>query len=162
MSPDYWRVCIPCSLDIDVPAPDSDYMSTATTGWVPEDDFAARLLLARKQSGLTVREASMRCGVHYATWSTWERGSVPANMADIVRAISEGLGCDRAWLAWGGQLAPATAGRKAGTARGVASAQTRRPTVSVTLRAITGGRRRTDQTRRTRDALPRPVLALVS
>lgn len=26
------------------------------TGWVPEDDFAARLLLARKQAGLTVRE----------------------------------------------------------------------------------------------------------
>lgn len=79
---------------------------TTATGWVPEDDFATRLLLARKHSGLTVREAALRCGMHYATWSTWERGARPADMAAIVDQISQGLGVDRAWLAWGGPLSP--------------------------------------------------------
>lgn len=138
-------------------------MSTATTtGWVPEDDFAARLLLARKQAGLTVREAAIRCGVHYATWSTWERGSVPANMADTVRAISEGLGCDRAWLAWGGQLAPATPGGRRSMTTDLASAQNPPRLRLVTDRIHIPHRRRTDVSRRERDALPRPVLAFVS
>lgn len=79
-------------------------MST-TTGWVPEDDFAARLLLARKHAGLTVRAAAFRCGLHYATWSTWERGAVPADKTAVVEQISRGLGVDRDWLAWGGPLA---------------------------------------------------------
>ena len=76
-------------------------MSTASVGWVPTTDFGTRLLLARKHAGLTVREAAIRCGLHYATWSTWERGARPADMATVVDAISKGLGVDRMWLIWG-------------------------------------------------------------
>ena len=75
--------------------------ATAITGWVPEQDFAIRLLLSRKHLGLTVREAALRCGVHYATWSTWERGSRPHDMAAAVQSVADGLGVDRAWLMWG-------------------------------------------------------------
>ena len=71
------------------------------TGWVPQQDFATRLLLARRHLGLTVREAAMRCGIHYATWSTWERGSRPQDMASAVQAVADGLGADRDWLMWG-------------------------------------------------------------
>jgi transcriptional regulator with XRE-family HTH domain len=74
---------------------------TTATGWVPETDFGTRLLLARKHSGLTVREAALRCGLHYATWSTWERGARPADMASVVEAISAGLGVDKVWLIFG-------------------------------------------------------------
>lgn len=74
---------------------------TTATGWVPETDFGTRLLLARKHAGLTVREAALRCGLHYATWSTWERGARPADMASVVEAISAGLGVDKVWLIFG-------------------------------------------------------------
>lgn len=82
-------------------------MSQATTASVPVDDFATRLLLARRHAGmLTVREAAMRSGLHYATWSTWERGvAMPSNMRDVVVRVSEALGVDRDWLMWGGPLA---------------------------------------------------------
>lgn len=74
-------------------------------GWIPQDTFAARLLLARRHLGLSVKDAAARCHIHYATWSTWERGSVPQNYPDIVQRVSEGLGVNRDWLAWGGVLA---------------------------------------------------------
>lgn len=80
-------------------------MSQATSGWVPWDDFPTRLLLARKRAGLTVREAAVRTGLHYATWSTWERGASPAHKDLVVAKIAEELGCDRNWLMWGGPLA---------------------------------------------------------
>lgn len=84
-------------------------MSTPTTGvgWIPEDTFAARLLLARRHLNISVKEAAERCHLHYATWSTWERGSTPQNYPEIVLRVAEGLGVDRDWLAWGGPL-PAT------------------------------------------------------
>ena len=72
--------------------------------WVPGDHFGTRLLLARRELGLTVKEAALRCGVHYATWSTWENGRKPADMAAVVGAVSDGLGVDRGWLMWGGTL----------------------------------------------------------
>lgn len=76
-----------------------------THGWVPVDDFGTRLLLARRQAGLSVVQAAKVCGVHYATWSTWERGSMPTNLIDVVRKVATGLGVDRDWLMWGGPLA---------------------------------------------------------
>lgn len=72
--------------------------------WVPRDNFATRLLLVRRELGLTVKEAAAKCGVHYATWSTWENGRKPADMAEVVSQIAEGLGVDRYWLMWGGSL----------------------------------------------------------
>ncbi len=79
---------------------------TVQQGWVPTTDFGTRLLLARKHIGLTVREAASRSGVHYATWSTWERGARPADMAAEVNKISQALGVDRAWLMWGATELP--------------------------------------------------------
>jgi transcriptional regulator with XRE-family HTH domain len=78
-------------------------MSAQTShGWVPRGDFAARLVLTRREAGLTVREAADKCGVHYATWSTWERGRLPSDMAGVVRRVSDSLGVDKNWLMWGG------------------------------------------------------------
>lgn len=75
--------------------------------WVPEDTFAARLVLARRQLGLRQREAALRCGLSSATWAAWELGKLPRNMADVVKTISDALGVDREWLMWGGALSPA-------------------------------------------------------
>ena len=69
--------------------------------WVPTDTFGTRLLLARRELDLTVKEAAAMCGLHYATWSTWENGRKPADMAAVVKAVSDGLGVSRAWLMWG-------------------------------------------------------------
>jgi len=70
--------------------------------WVPTDNFGTRLLLVRRELDLTVKEAAIKCGLHYATWSTWENGRKPADMAAVVKAVSDGLGVSRAWLMWGG------------------------------------------------------------
>ena len=69
--------------------------------WVPTDTFGTRLLLARRELGLNVKKAAAKCGLHYATWSTWENGRTPADMAAVVKAVSNGLGVSREWLMWG-------------------------------------------------------------
>jgi transcriptional regulator with XRE-family HTH domain len=79
-------------------------MSTQAVGaWVPSDTFANRLVLVRRELGLSVKEAAVRAGIHYATWSTWENGRKPADMVAVVDAISAQLGVDRTWLMWGGR-----------------------------------------------------------
>ena len=80
----------------------SEHMSIDTArAWVPTDTFGTRLLLARRELGLNVKKAAAMCGLHYATWSTWENGRKPADMAAVVKAVSEGLGVSRGWLMWG-------------------------------------------------------------
>lgn len=69
--------------------------------WVPANTFATRLILVRRELGISVKEAAARAGLHYATWSTWENGRKPADMPTVVKAISDGLGVDRDWLMWG-------------------------------------------------------------
>lgn len=69
--------------------------------WVPSNTFATRLVLVRRELGLSVKAAAEKCDLHYATWSTWENGRKPADMAAVVTAIVEGLGVDRDWLMWG-------------------------------------------------------------
>ncbi len=77
-------------------------MSTSPqTAWVPHDSFANRLVLVRRELGLNVKEAAARCGLHYATWSTWENGRKPADMVGVVDSIHQGLGVERSWLMWG-------------------------------------------------------------
>jgi hypothetical protein len=68
---------------------------------IPADTFAARLVLIRHDLDLTTVEAGSRCGIHYATWNTWERGGSPRNMADVVNKISRALDIDPNWLMWG-------------------------------------------------------------
>lgn len=72
-----------------------------STTWVPTLTFAHRLVMVRKQLGLTVEDAAVRCGIPHATWTTWERGTNPRNMATAVEKIEQGLGADRQWLMWG-------------------------------------------------------------
>lgn len=82
-------------------------MSTqVAVGWVPRDTFSNRLVLVRREQGLSVKEAAARCGIHYATWSTWENGRKPADLAGVVTSISLGLGVDRDWLMWGDEATP--------------------------------------------------------
>lgn len=69
--------------------------------WIPEDTFASRLILIRRQLDLTTEEAAERCGLKAPTWNTWENGTVPRGMDSVVQAISAGLGVNRDWLIWG-------------------------------------------------------------
>src|SRR5690242_5722938 len=69
--------------------------------WVPSNTFATRLILVRRELGLNVKQAAKLCGVHYATWSTWENGRKPNDMGDVVERISQKLRVDREWLMWG-------------------------------------------------------------
>ncbi len=75
-------------------------MSTAPS-WVPGDSFALRLLILRHELGLTQREAAKRCGLDDGSWSNWENGSHPRDMAKIVRQIHEATAVDMPWLMWG-------------------------------------------------------------
>lgn len=72
--------------------------------WVPAADFGTRLLLVRTNLDLTIEEIAKFTGQKAATWSTWERGASPRNMAAVVDAIAETLAVDRDWLMWGGDL----------------------------------------------------------
>lgn len=75
---------------------------TADVPWIPSNTFANRLVLVRRElGGMSVKAASARCGLNYATWSTWENGRTQANMPAVVDAIAHGLGVDRDWLMWG-------------------------------------------------------------
>jgi transcriptional regulator with XRE-family HTH domain len=83
--------------------------------WRPEDRFGLRLRMLRYSMGLSVEEIAERCGVHTATWSSWERGTAPRGMNQVVDTIASVTGCDREWLMWGGPLrAPSTKWKTAG------------------------------------------------
>lgn len=94
-------------------------MSTAPHDvWVPTETFATRLLLIRRELKMTVKEAATICGIHYATWSTWENGARPSDLAGVITAISESLGVDRDWLMWGKtETAPTDDGGGGGVVR---------------------------------------------
>lgn len=89
------------------PAKLDNIASPQQPGRVPADTFANRLVLARRLDSLTIREAAAKCGLHYATWSTWEGGRRPVDVLDAVQRISEALDIDRDWLLFGGPLLPA-------------------------------------------------------
>lgn len=72
---------------------------------IPEDTYAHRLMLARADAGhLSIREAAEKCGLNYATWANWERGTRSRTIVEDAEAIAEGLGIDRDWLLHGGPL----------------------------------------------------------
>lgn len=90
---------------------------SAQPHWVPTDTFGGRLILLRHQLGLTIEEAAERTGQKPATWSTWERGSMPRSMAAIVAAISLATGVSREWLMWGGPLSDPGSGGQPSSGR---------------------------------------------
>lgn len=75
--------------------------------WVPRDTLAARLILVRRELGLSQREAAERCGITFGSWQGMEDGHRQVRgLDDKVARISETLGVSRDWLMWGGPLQP--------------------------------------------------------
>lgn len=70
--------------------------------FIPADTFAVRLIMIRKELGLTQAEAAQRCGFDDGSWSNWENGTRPRGLDIVVEKISSNLGVDRDWLMWGG------------------------------------------------------------
>lgn len=63
--------------------------------------FASRLKKARKDAGLTAKEAAEKISVPYARYSKWELGArMPADI-DQISALASTLGVQAAWLAFG-------------------------------------------------------------
>lgn len=72
------------------------------TPWVPAvETFGDRLVLLRRRMGLTQVGAAQRCGLDDGSWSNWENGGNPRNMARVVRQIHDATGVDMTWLMWG-------------------------------------------------------------
>jgi transcriptional regulator with XRE-family HTH domain len=70
--------------------------------WIPANTFALRLVQVRRAAGdLSQVEAATACGLDDGSWSNWERGAKPRDMERVVRAICQGLGVNRDWLAFG-------------------------------------------------------------
>lgn len=84
-------------------------MDAATTHrWVPDatvtyptDSLAARLVLTRRQLGLSQRAAADRCGLTFGEWQSLEDGRQARGLDHKVARISDGLGVDRDWILWG-------------------------------------------------------------
>lgn len=73
-------------------------------GWVPDDPtrtIASRLVLVRRQLGISQREAAARTGLGYGDWQSLEDGRAARNLDVKVKAICLALGVDRDWLMWG-------------------------------------------------------------
>ena len=74
-------------------------------GRIPEDTFGHRLMLVRADAGnLTIEQAAKQAGLLSQSWGNWERGRMPRDRVDVVDAVVEAFGTDRAWLLDGGPL----------------------------------------------------------
>ena len=69
---------------------------------VPEDSIANRLMLARGR--MSIRRASLLCGIGRGTWQNWENGLGEPRLSQVQR-ISDELNVRFDWLAQGGPLA---------------------------------------------------------
>ena len=72
------------------------------TSWTAETDtFGTRIWAMRRELGWNRQRLAAECGVSPASVRSWERGSLPRNMPQVVQAISDATGVDRDWLMWG-------------------------------------------------------------
>ena len=70
--------------------------------WVPVvETFGDRLVLLRRRLGWSQTKAAASCGLDDGSWSNWENGSHPRDMAKVVRQIHDATGVDMPWLMWG-------------------------------------------------------------
>lgn len=69
--------------------------------WIPTDTFASRLRQVRHELNLKVEEMAERIGRPMPTYASWERGTRPHGLDDVVNQIAERTGVDRNWLMWG-------------------------------------------------------------
>ena len=74
---------------------------TDPEGWVPPDSFADRLIIVRRYLELTQEEAAAKAEINPKTWATWELGTKPRAMNEVVDQIARNLGVSRAYLMWG-------------------------------------------------------------
>jgi transcriptional regulator with XRE-family HTH domain len=81
-------------------------MSTDTAGaWRPTDTLGARLILLRRELGLSQRDAADRAGIPFGQWQGMEDdGRQPRGLDVKVARIAVAFGVDRDWLMWGGPL----------------------------------------------------------
>jgi transcriptional regulator with XRE-family HTH domain len=87
-------------------------MSTETVGaWRPTDTLGARLILLRRELGLSQRDAAVRAGIPFGQWQGKEDdGRQPRGLDVKVARIAVAFGVDRDWLMWGGPLSGGTSG----------------------------------------------------
>lgn len=74
--------------------------------WIPDDTFGRRLLVLRKQLGLTGPQMAAVLGkgiCSYPTYNNWERGVRPTKYDEVCDKIAGRLRCDPEWLRWGTQ-----------------------------------------------------------
>ena len=80
-------------------------MTQHTTGtWIPGDTLATRVLLVRRELGVSQREAAERAGLTFGEWQSMEDGRSPRDLPSKVTRISLAFNVDRDWLMWGGPL----------------------------------------------------------
>lgn len=77
---------------------------TSTDPWRPQDTLGARLVLVRRQLGLSQRAAAEQAGIGFGAWQSMEDDRSPRDLLDKVQRICTTFGVDRDWLLWGGAL----------------------------------------------------------
>lgn len=74
-------------------------------GWRPHDTLAARLVLLRRELGLSQREAADRSGLTFGEWQGLENEDRHPRGVDVkIKRIAAAFGVDREWLIFGGPL----------------------------------------------------------
>jgi hypothetical protein len=76
----------------------------ATDPWRPQDTLGARLVLVRRQLGLSQRAAAETAGIGFGSWQSMEDDRSPRDLLQKVQRICVAFGVDRDWLLWGGPL----------------------------------------------------------
>jgi transcriptional regulator with XRE-family HTH domain len=80
---------------------------TKPPGWRPTDTIGARLILMRRELGLTQREAASLSGIPFGQWQGLEDDERHPRALDVkVQRIVRAFNVDRDWLIWGGPLVP--------------------------------------------------------
>ena len=86
---------------------DAGGMTNHMTGaWIPGDTLAARVVLVRRELGISQREAATQSGLTYGEWQSMEDGRSPRDLPAKIARIALAFDVDRDWLMWGGPLAP--------------------------------------------------------
>ncbi len=101
-------------------------MAQQTATWVPQQTFGTRLVMVRRHLGWNIRDAAEATGIDDGSWSNWERGVSPRDMARVVRKIHDATGVDMGWLMWGSGSPDQGLPRSTWTADNVLDLQTRR------------------------------------
>jgi transcriptional regulator with XRE-family HTH domain len=63
--------------------------------------FAERLGVAREHAGLTMVQVAERVGVHWISYSRWERGVTEPHIPRATEKLADALGVSMVWLSSG-------------------------------------------------------------